>query len=164
MHLLVGNTDFTGLFVGGSLFALAVGCAIIVAVGTYYTVKLIVNGTRKSQAAKLEAQARENQDRLKSLMIQRGMSADEIERVLKAEGSPLDFKASADDPEAYIVEVLSENGYEAADIERILRAARGEAGSIPASAGRLVGTLAENWAEADDIARVLQSRRKPATA
>ena len=96
-------------------------------------------------------------------MIQRGMSADEIERVLQVEGSKVDFLGEAENTEAHIVEVLSENGYEATDIERILVAARiGDA--IPPSAGKLVVTMAENWAKAADIERILQTRRKPATA
>lgn len=140
-----------------------VGVAIVVMIGSYYGTKLIVDGTRRTQAAKLEAQAHENQDRLKSLMIQRGMSADEIERILRAEGNKMDFLGEAENAEACIVEVLSENDYDAADIERILVAARvGDA--IPPSAGKLVVTMAENWAKAADIERVLQTRRKPAPA
>ena len=158
MFLLADDTLF-GLYFGASL----VGVAIAASIGAYYVTKVIVDGVRKSQATKLEAQARENQDRLKSLMIQRGMSADEIERILQAEGSKVDFLGGAENTEAHIVEVLSENGYDAADIERILVAARiGDA--IPPSAGKLVVTMAENWAKAADIERVLQSRRKPAPA
>jgi hypothetical protein len=141
-----------------------VGAVFVAGFTTYYVAKLIVDGVRRSQAAKLEAQARENQDRLKSLMIQRGMSADEIERVLKAEGPRPDYTREAEDIEAAIVEVLSENGYEAEDIERILRAARGDGAAISPSAGQLVGTLAENWAKTEDIERILQTRHRPAPA
>jgi len=140
-----------------------VGVAIVVMVGCYYGAKLIAESVRRGQAAKLEANARENQDRLKSLMIQRGMSADEIERVLQVEGSKIDFLGEPESTEARIVEVLSENGYGAGDIERILVAAR-VGNTIPPSAGKLVLTMAENWAKAADIERVLETRRKPATA
>ncbi len=156
---LLGDEGTVGLFFSASF----VGVAIVVMVGCYYAIKLIADSVRRGQAAKLEAQARENQDRLKSLMIQRGMSADEIERILQAEGGKTDFLGETENTEARIVEVLSENGYEAADIERILVAARvGDA--IPPSAGKLVVTLAENWAKPADIERVLATRRKPATA
>jgi hypothetical protein len=160
MQILADAPDLTGLFFGASF----VGVAAVVLIGLYYMVKVITDSVRRSQVAKLEAQARENQDRLKSLMIQRGMSADEIERVLKAEGGTPNYATDLENPEAYIVEVLSENGYEAADIERILRAARGEGDSVSASAGRLIAALAENWAKATDIERILQNRRRPATA
>lgn len=160
MQILADAPEYTGLFLGVS----GVAIAIVACVGTYYVVKVIADGVRRSQATKLEAQARDNQDRLESLMIQRGMSADEIERVLKAEGSRPDFGAVVEDAEACIVEVLSENGYSGADIERILRAARAEAGQISPPAGQLVRTLAENWAKAADIERILQTRREPAPA
>ncbi len=160
MQILADTPELTGLFFGASF----VGVAVAASVCAYYMAKVIVDGVRRAQATKLEAQARENQDRLKSLMIQRGMSADEIERVLKAEGGTPSYAANVENTEAYIVELLSENGYEAADIERVLRAARGESDSIPASAGKLVATLAENWAKAADIERILQNRRRPATA
>lgn len=156
MLMLAGAAEFTGAYLGIGL----VGALVVGMLGTYYVAKLIVDGVRKSGAAKLEAQARENQDRLKSLMIQRGMSADEIERVLKAEGVETDFGAADEDVETRIVSILSQNGYEGADIERILIAAR-DGGKIPAAAGRLVETLAENWAKAADIERVLKTRRRP---
>lgn len=156
---LLAEDPLVGLFFGASL----VGAVIVVMVGGYYGARLIADSVRRGHAATLEAQTRENQDRLKSLMIQRGMSADEIERVLQVEGSKVDFLGEAENTEAHIVEVLSENGYEATDIERILVAARiGDA--IPPSAGKLVVTMAENWAKAADIERILQTRRKPATA
>jgi hypothetical protein len=160
MDMLADIPELTGLFFAVALVAVPAAASA----GLYYTVKVVVDGVRRSRVAKLEAQARENQDRLKSLMIQRGMSADEIERVLRAEGGTPSYAADAENRETYIVEVLSENGYEPQDIERILRAARGEGNSIPASAGRLVATLAENWAKAADIERILQERRRPATA
>ncbi len=158
--LLAGAEAFTGLFLGVSGIAMV----IVTLVGCCYITKLIVDGVRRSHAAKLEATARENQDRLKSLMIQRGMSADEIERVLRSEGVKIDFAGEAENTEARIVEVLSDNSYEAADIERILGAARGGGDRISPAVGRLVVALGENWAKATDIERVLESRHKPSTA
>lgn len=159
MYTLAGAAEFTGLYLG---MGLATAFAVL-AVGAYYVTKVIVDGIRKAHAAKLEAQAHENQDRLKSLMIQRGMSADEIERILRAEGAKADLTGGAETGEARIVEVLSGNGYNATDIENILRAARGDGDSIPPTVARLVESLAENWAKATDIERVLQSRRRPVT-
>ena len=160
MQILAGAEGFTGLFLGAS----GMGMVLLVMGGCYYITKLIIDGVRRGHITKLEAQARENQDRLKSLMIQRGMSADEIERVLRSEGGKIDFTGEAENPEARIVEVLSDNSYEAADIERILRAARGGDDQVSPAACRLVVAMGENWAKAADIERLLQSRGKPATA
>jgi hypothetical protein len=79
---LLADTDLTGLF-----FAVAgVGMVVVLSGGAYLTTKLIIRAIREGQQARLDAQARENTDRLKALMIQRGWSADEIERVLNAQG------------------------------------------------------------------------------
>jgi chromosome segregation ATPase len=128
---------------------------VVAAVGTYYIAKLIANAVRKSQAAKLEAQARENEDRLKSLMIQRGMSAAEIERVLNARGARTDFAQVADDAQARIVRAMSDNGYASEEIERVLRAARPAEGPIPPVVGQLVEALADDRADSTAIERVL---------
>jgi hypothetical protein len=160
MYTLANGDAVVGLYFGAAM----VGVAFVAGIASYYIVKLIVDGVRKSQATKLESQARENQDRLKSLMIQRGISAEEIERILSAEGSKPDFTEPTPGSESRIVEVLSGNGYGAADIERILIAARSDRGEIPPAVGNMVETLAENWAKAADIERMLQTRRKPATA
>jgi hypothetical protein len=132
--------------------------AVVAAVGTYYIAKLIASAVRKSQAAKLEAQARENEDRLKSLMIQHGMSAAEIERVLTTRGARTDFAHVAEDAEARIVRALSDNGYASGEIERILRAARPAEGRIPPVVGQLVEALADDQTDSTAIERVLAVR------
>jgi len=160
MTLLAGAEAIPGLFLG--VFGIA--AVTVILGGCIYITKLIVDGFRRSHAAKLEATARENQDRLKSLMIQRGMSADEIERVLNTEGARADFgSATAVDPETRIVEALTTHHYSADDIARVLNASRDEQGNIPPPTAGLVETLAANWADAPDIERVLRSRGKPAT-
>jgi len=153
--------DTSGPFI--AFFFGAAGVAMVIAgvLGTYFIAKLIVSAVRKSQAAKLEAQARENEDRLKSLMIQRGMSAAEIERVLSARGARTDFAQVAEDGEARIVRALSDNGYESEEIERILRAARPTDGRVPPVVGQLVEALADDQTSSSAIERVLAARREP---
>jgi SOS response regulatory protein OraA/RecX len=125
MNLLAdAEGPFIALFFGAAGVLMVVSGVAAGAVGAGFIAKLIVGAVRRSQAVKLEAHARENEDRLKSLMIQRGMSATEIERVLTARGPRTDFAHVAEDAEARIVCALSDNGYKSEQIEWILRAAR----------------------------------------
>jgi len=152
MSILANAEDlvpFAGMALGLAFFFLI-----------YFCFKVTSDNRRRTRIAELQAQAAENEARLKSLMIQRGMSADEIERVLKTGAVPApDFRGSSDedDPEARIVKILAENGYAGDDVERILKAARVGDRVDPRSV-RLVETLAENWSKASDIERVLRSR------
>lgn len=159
MSLPLG-TETDGLM----LACLAIVMAIVIVGALYLSIRVIAHSIYRAQLAKCETQLRDNEDRLKSLMIQRGMSADEIERVLRAtDGRPSVGATAPADAETTMVQTLSENGYEAADIERIMTAARrGEA--IPPSAGKLVTTLAENWASADDIVRLVKARSQKTAA
>jgi len=140
--------------------------AIVAAVWTaiYFIVKTASSNHRRTRLATLQADAAENEARLKALMIQRGMSAAEIEQVLASGAVPKTNFVEVDehqDAEARIVRVLSDNGYNGDAVQSILKAARVN-GRIDPAAAQLVTTLAENWAKAGDIERVLRSRPVPA--
>lgn len=128
------------------------GLVAIVMVARFY-----LESRRKTRLADLRAQAAETEARLKALMVQRGMSAEEIERILSTGPARQEFEAEENlDPEGRIVSVLASNGYDGDDIERVLRAARRD-GKVPLAAARTVETLANNWTEGKDIERVLLS-------
>lgn len=136
------------------LSIVCVGCFMI-----YHLFRTYVENRTRRHVASLEAQARDNQDRLKSLMIQRGMSAEEIEQILSIQASPEIDSASSLEAEARIIQVLAENHYDGDDVERILAACRVGDRIDPATA-KLVVTMAENWAKGPEIVRILESRRR----
>ncbi|MEP0845990.1 MAG: hypothetical protein HRF50_04105 [Phycisphaerae bacterium] len=141
------------------VIAIAAGCFVI-----YQAIRQTFNYLSREHAARIEAAANENQDRLKALMVQRGMSADEIVRVLAARFVPprlAEPAPSGTDAEERIVKTLSDNGYDGKDIERILVAGRVN-DRIDERTAALVQTLADNWTDAADIARILEARRSAA--
>lgn len=98
-------------------------------------------------------------------MLQRGMSGEQIARVLlAAEFEPAgksedEDETGSNDPEVQIVQHLSANYYEGEDVEKVLAAAR-VGDTIDPTVVRIVKTLAENWADTDNIVSVLTSRRQ----
>ncbi|MCG3126647.1 MAG: hypothetical protein CHACPFDD_01498 [Phycisphaerae bacterium] len=93
-------------------------------------------------------------------LIRRGMSADEIVRVLlaaqlaeEAEGG----SGAADDPEVLLVKHLTDNHYEGEDVQRILDAAR-EEGGIDDRLVALVKTMASSWVDTESIIGVIRGR------
>src|SRR5262249_51938353 len=72
----------------------------------------------------------ETEASLKQDMLNRGLSVDEIERVIKASAQVAKAQASADKPdpisdnEYYLVEKLVDEGKSAEEIERIIRACK----------------------------------------
>ncbi len=150
--MMLARMDEEAMVVG-IVFFLVAGCVALALVFAHHR--------KSTRVAELNAAARENQDRLKSLMIQRGMSATEITQVLDAGGRlPLDTPIGNDSraPEERIVKALTENDYDGADVQLILSAAR-VGGKIEDSAARLVETMAGNWSKAADIERVLRARQ-----
>lgn len=141
------------LLVAGILFALVVLMTWIV--------------SRAWQRARLAAEV----SSIVHEMLRRGNSAEEIARVLLAADFPLTRNATddraADSPEVRAVKTLSDNSYESADIQRIVKTAN-ESGGLDDRAAEIIITLAESWADTDAIIVVLESRRasqgKPATA
>lgn len=152
-------------------------------------VAIVATQWRRVRLAEFEAS-------LKQQMLERGLSAAEIEQVMKASteyassgGSLADLRAKAaltaggpGEPgagghavleKAVLAEKMVENGYEAKDIERVLKAfaddsagrsdGNGQAGNQANTAERaaLVEKMVENGYEGEDIARVLEAFHKP---
>lgn len=121
-------------------------------------VRIHTNSARKTRIVELEAESRENQDRLKALMIQRGMSAAEIERVLQLESPGIAIKDPDEDPESMIVKAMSEQHYSAGDIRRVVRAAAGSPDGTTPELARIIKTMAGNWQSASDIEEYIRNR------
>lgn len=95
-----------------------------------------------------------------SELVRRGMSADEIVRVLLAAQLSAEAEGAGsaeDDPEILLVKHLTDNHYEGQDVQRILDAAR-EEGAIDDSLVALVKTLASSWADTESIIGVIRGR------
>ena len=95
---------------------------LAIAGGVLIAVVAILNHTwRRHREAELEAS-------LKQDMLNRGMSADDIVRVIRAsareEPSPPEPQDPVSDNEYYLVEKLVEEGKSAEEIERIIRAVK----------------------------------------
>ncbi len=109
----------------------------------------------------------EIQAALKRQMIERGMSAGDIEKVLQASTAPnaeeadVQFTGNPGEDKARLVNLLIDNGYEAGDVQRILLAfhdpacAGQEARDIAQKAGAL-RVLIDNGMESEDIEKVLR--------
>jgi hypothetical protein len=92
---------------------------------------------------------------LVGMMLQRGMSAADIERVMTA---CCGQDAGTDgDPEAYIIGLMKENQYSGDDVERVLDAAR-KNGSIDAAAVKIIESLVEEGVEGREIETLLDAR------
>jgi hypothetical protein len=109
----------------------------------------------------------EHRTRLTAMMLDRGMSAEQIEKVIQAgfighdpdaDESPSSAAASAD-PEVRLVKHLSDSQYEGADVQKIVAAARRD-GKIDEATVQIVETLASNWEDTDAIVALLESRRE----
>ncbi|MBL8878576.1 MAG: hypothetical protein JNG88_05595 [Phycisphaerales bacterium] len=119
------------------------------------------------------ARQSEQRTRLVQTMVQRGMSAEQIARVLfagqlAAEAEDAEKQDESDGQAVYedesagrevrLVKALTSWSYDSEDVQRILAAARVD-GKIDAATFDIARTLAESWAETDSIVSVLESRR-----
>jgi hypothetical protein len=99
----------------GNIFWLVVVSGIVL----YGLGVSIVQAWRRIRLAEIEAS-------LKHQMLEKEMSADEIERILRASsrsgGSASDSSSETDEGRVELVQNLAENGMSSEDIERILRA------------------------------------------
>lgn len=110
--------------------------------------------------------------RLIQTMLQRGLSSEQIARVLFAgqivegERDELsnnlredgEYESESAAREVKLVKTLTSWSYDSEDVQRILSAARID-GKIDAATFDIAVTLAESWAETDSIVGVLESRR-----
>lgn len=108
----------------------------------------------------------EHRTRLTAMMLERGMTPEQIEKVIAAGqigqdpapavGAPSDPCA---DPEVRVIEHLTEWDYEADDVQKIVDTVRRH-GQFDEVTVRIVETLASNWEDADAIVRLLEARAK----
>ncbi len=105
----------------------------------------------------------ESRTALVGMMLQRGMSAADIERIMSTcldrEGED-GAEVENQKPDVRIIALMKENEYEGDDIERILDAARTN-GVIDADTVKVIETLVEQGAEAEEIEGILDARRPP---
>lgn len=99
----------------------------------------------------------DNRTALASLMLQRGMSAEEVERVLRACNLAADHPEQTD-PEAFLISLMKESEYSTEDVERVLDAARTN-GQIDAATVKVIEGLVEQGVEGDEIETLLDARR-----
>ncbi|HMC63678.1 MAG TPA: hypothetical protein VKI65_01955 [Gemmataceae bacterium] len=139
--------------------------AIVAVVGglTVAAIAVLASNWRRVRIAEMEGS-------LKQQMLEKGMSAAEIEQVLRASKDPQSscrsgFTGSAATDKSMLVHEMAENGYSGEDIERILRAfdhhvaAAGEHSThretVVREKAAVVQNLVQNGMEANDIERVL---------
>lgn len=98
-------------------------------------------------------------------LLARGLTADEITRVLTAadlaERRSCEDESGArstNDPEVRIVKALTDQSYSGDDVNKVLAAARVN-GRIDPAVVEIVKSLAESWADANNIVAVLLERR-----
>jgi hypothetical protein len=135
---------------------------LLVAAGTILAVTGII------AAAWRHVRQSADRARLVREMLERGMSAEQIARVLLAAQLAGGEEEEGEDEEALVgaesslevrlVKVLSNNHYDADDVNRILSAARVN-GQIDETTFCIVRPLAEGWAEAEHIVEILETRR-----
>jgi hypothetical protein len=149
--------DFLARFDGGELIGLvAVGGGLLIGL-----VAVIAAIWRSVRVAELEAH-------LKQQMLGRGMSAAEIEQVLKSSSAPA---VRVEDPymftgnvvadKATLIKLLVANDYKGDDIARVLQAfdAPGQGRNTPEATkqvAELVGNLVQQGLEAVEIDKVLR--------
>jgi hypothetical protein len=122
-----------------------------------------------------QVRRQEQETELKRDLIAKGVSADEIERIVKAtagaakaivpEAAELRRPKGAGADRARLVQLLCEQGMAAADVERVLRALGDYADDeLPAKVSA-VASMVENGMEAADIERVLRAfQRAPGSS
>jgi hypothetical protein len=135
-------------------------CGFLVA-----AIAVVAHHWQKVRLAQVEAA-------LKQHMLDKGMSAPEIEKVLKASSAheeetqeEVPFTGNPADDKAKLLRILLDNSYSGNDIERLLRAAYGPSSSAPASPepnpktaaqkATILKMLAENELPVEEIEKVL---------
>lgn len=108
--------------------------------------------------ARAWSRVRTSEDRtaLLGMMLQRGMSAADIERVMNSSTGTGDIGDTG--PDVGIVTLMKEYEYKGEDIERVLDAARTN-GRIDSAALKIVETLVEQGAKVGEIEGILEARR-----
>jgi hypothetical protein len=150
--------EFLSKFNGGELIGLvSVLGGLLIAV-----LAVVVSQWRRVRVTELEAA-------LKQQMLERGMSAAEIEQVVRATrekpecGPPVAFSGETASDKAALVKLMTHNGYSGEDIEKVLGAfaagaeRRGASEKASREKAAAAGSMVKNGADADDIARMLHA-------
>jgi hypothetical protein len=103
---------------------------------------------------------------LKHDMLQRGLGAEDIERVLRASQAPAEPAATSapagDTSPAALAGVLADNSYEGDDIAAILKAVAERDAPLSAAEFAVVRKLAEEGYEGDDVVTTIRALPRPA--
>lgn len=158
--MLIGQSAWLGWFAelddSVQVFAVAAAGAVVCIIAG-----LLIQAWRRVKQS-------EQRTQLIGQLLARGLSADEITRVLSAadlaERRACEQEAAsrpASDPEVRIVKALTDQSYSGDDINRVLAAAR-VGGRIDPAVVEIVKSLAESWTDASNIVTVLEERRRAA--
>jgi SOS response regulatory protein OraA/RecX len=142
--LMAGLFSWMGSIDGEVLQFGIIGCSLVGMTG------IVVHAWRKVRQS-------ENRTALVGMMVQRGMSAEQIERVMRTCQEAAEA-GDAEVTEAGIIGAMKEGDYPAEDIERVLDAARTN-GVFDAGSLKIIAALVEQGAEADEIENLLEARR-----
>ena len=103
---------------------------------------------------------------LKQDMLKRGLSVEEIERVLRASEKPPEEPAKPDpitDNEYAVVEKMVEEGRPAADVERLVKLIRSTGGGVSDNEYALIEKMIDEGKPAEEIERVIRAFRTTPT-
>jgi hypothetical protein len=102
---------------------------------------------------------------LKHDMLQRGMGAEDIERVLKASQAPTPPAAPPGDTSpAALAGVMAERGYDGDDIAAVLKAGAERGAPLADDEFAVVRKMAEQGYDGDDVVATIRAFPKPAPA
>jgi hypothetical protein len=99
---------------------------------------------------------------LKQDMLNRGLSVEEIERILRASGTPPEEPAKPDpitDNEYAFVEKMVEEGRTAAEVERLVTLLRSTGGGMSDNEYALIEKMLEEGKTVEEIERVIRAFR-----
>src|SRR5262249_38110842 len=107
----------------------------------------------------------EMESSLKQQMLDRGMSAADIEQVMNAGKKKTNcwseavFTGNAAIDKATLVKTMAENGYDGKDIERVLKAFQEQPGRghPVAELAAVASKMVQNWNSAEEIEQVLKA-------
>jgi len=101
---------------------------------------------------------------LKHDMLQRGMGAEDIERVLRASAAPAEPASPCDNSPAGLAGVLADHSYDGDDIAAVLKAMDDRGTPLTPAEFAVVRKMAEQGYDGDDVVAAIRALPKPAPA